>query len=93
MKPQLSLEAFAEFCERKPAHEEFNICSPRICAVGLFAKSLGFERGSDPDFAIDAGRGRSLPIQGLTDKIMCDGERTFGALAARLRAAAKAEGH
>ena len=85
-KPVLTLEAFASFAESKPADELFFITDVRKCAVGQYAKSLGFERGSNPDFTIDAGNGRAIPIRGLTDKIMCDGKRTFGVLAARLRA-------
>lgn len=86
MKPQLTKEAFANFCASKPKSEEFNLYSTNRCAVAQFAHSLGF-RGAWPDFSIDAGRGRSLIIKGVTTKMVCDGKRTFGALAKRLGSA------
>ena len=86
-KPQLTIEAFADWCEKQPADLEYNVLCPRQCAVGQFARDIGFPHGSTTGFQIDAGRGRCLTIQGLTDYHAIDFPNTFGALAARLRAA------
>jgi hypothetical protein len=87
MKPQFTIEAFADWCEKRPAAEAYNICHTNICAVAQYANALGFSRGSMPDFSIDAGW-RQIPIVGLTNRIMCAKPHTFGALAQRLRKAA-----
>lgn len=86
MKNALTKEAFADFCTSKPASEQFCIYRVENCAVAQFARSLGFV-SSWPDFTIDAGAGRALKIEGVTPDIMCTGNRTFGALAQRLRSA------
>jgi hypothetical protein len=84
-KNLLTIEAFAEWCEKQPARKGFNINSVANCALGQYAKSIGFPCGSNPDFTIDAGGGRSLDIDGLTIDAMTEGKRTFGELAKRLR--------
>ena len=42
MKSALTLEAFADFCERK-GEQEYNYMNPENCALAQYAKSLGIE--------------------------------------------------
>jgi hypothetical protein len=89
MKDLFSKAAFLDWVEKQPADREFDITRTDLCAVGQYAKSLGFSMGSTPDFEIQTG-GRPIPIRGLTERIMYgrQGERgvhTFGELARRLR--------
>jgi hypothetical protein len=83
-----TLADFLAFCDGKPADEKFSIYSCSHCAVGQFARHLGYRHGSHSDFTIDTGDRAHLPIKGLTKEIMnaCDG--TFGHLASLIRAAA-----
>lgn len=42
MKNALTLEAFADFCERK-GEQKYNYMNPKKCALAQYAKSLGIE--------------------------------------------------
>lgn len=76
MKNQLSLEAFADWCEKKPANEEYFWTDADICACGQYAASLGLQ-GNWPlkkdTFWFDANMIALLTMP-----------HTFGALARRL---------
>lgn len=81
MRNPLTLEAFAEFCESKPADEEYAFTSPSRCACGQYASSLGI----GPEWIWDHVQfGRFWSDPHVEASRM---PRTFGALAARLRAA------
>ena len=41
MKPQLTLEAFADWCEKQPADKAYDYWSYEFCACGQYATSLG----------------------------------------------------
>lgn len=83
MRPQITLEAFVEFCERKPAHEEYDFTDARNCAVAQFLKSVGVQ-----NYVL-----LSQEIPAPFSDPVCFRPWSFGALADRLRAAiAKAEG-
>jgi len=93
MKNLLTLEAFADWAEKKPADEVFDITSPWSCAVAQYAHSLGFT-GATCEFEINAGDERVIAIAKLTPELMWSGpekgvDRTFGALASRLRTASQ----
>lgn len=82
MKPQLSLEAFADWCEKQPADEYYQYSVPSQCACAQYQKSLGIYR---PGWLCYAA-GNSFWL--IADGFARVGPYTFGALAARLRAAA-----
>ena len=76
MRPQITVEAFAEFCERKPAGERYDFTEMKRCAVAQFLQSVGVQ-----NFALlsnEIPEAFKNPVQ--------FGDWTFGALAARLRA-------
>ena len=75
MKPQLSIEAFAEFCERKPADEQYNYWSMTECACAQYARHLGGQL-----------QGKRKAFWFKINVIATPEPHTFGALAARLRA-------
>lgn len=77
MKPVLSIEAFADWCEKQPPEKGYVYADVCNCACGQYAQSLGLNHWSpfDSEFWFAADNEASW-----TD------ERTFGALAARLRA-------
>lgn len=88
MKPAISREAFAEFCESKPADEEYDYFDGTKCAFAQFLTSIGkrdplvFGRiwradGRPEEHAIPHGVAMALSYEPYT----------FGALAARLREA------
>jgi hypothetical protein len=76
VKPQLSLEAFADWAEKQPAKQKYDYWDTETCACTQFANSAGIVRITDDirDFWVNA------------QSIACELPRTFGALAARLRA-------
>lgn len=43
MKPQLTKEAFAEWCEKKPADKFYDYENWRTCACAQYANHLGVE--------------------------------------------------
>ena len=82
MKPQLSLEAFADWCEKQPADRTYTYANKENCACGQYADSLGLSDWSiwNSKFWYEA------------DSVaLLTGERTFGALASRLRSADRSE--
>jgi hypothetical protein len=84
MRNPLSLEAFADWCEKQPADEEYDVWQPSSCAVALYAQSLGFKRATD-NGRIETHDGRVLPIDGFKFRMIARHPYTFGALAKRLR--------
>ncbi len=82
MKPQLTLEAFAEFCEGKPAGDVYNWADFENCACGQYATSLGIPISETEKF-----NGEHTFWYKAQWNAMMVSPRTFGALATRLRAA------
>lgn len=90
MKNILTLEAFAEWVEKQPAEKTFDYFDPKNCAFCQYLKGLGFKRAQvgGHDYSL-TGRfedDRLLP-EGIAPSVLCGSTNTFGALAARLRAA------
>ena len=96
MRPQLTIEAFADWCDKQPAEKEYNYGSITDCAFCQYLQSLGFESvrvspygwrlRNDGPFAY-----RALP-DGLDEAVRAGVEYgsggplwTFGALSLRLR--------
>lgn len=75
MKPQLSIEAFADFCERKSAEEPYYFWSITECACAQYARHLGGKL-----------QGRRKAFWFVINDVAAVEPHTFGALAARLRA-------
>lgn len=93
MKPQLTIEAFADWCEKQPPEKEYNYCDEPHCAMSQFVKSIGFDTEAVVDclfggvyFRLSDGRQIDLP-QAFSDAAIAD-PQTFGALASRLRRSA-----
>ncbi len=79
MKPQLTLEAFAEFCEGKPAGQVYCYFDTGHCACAEYARHLGI------DYQVAQGK---FWAKAEFHAANWDGKKaTYGALAARLRAA------
>lgn len=76
MKPQLSIEAFADWCERKPADEAYDYDDCENCACGQFSHFLGVER----DYELPGGFWITAQVHAARAE-----PNTFGALAKRLR--------
>jgi hypothetical protein len=89
MRNPISIEAFAEFCERKPAGEVYDFFDNCNCAFGQYLQSLGFEKpvvsGFDWSFDKD-DKAREFPHSGM-GRALSTHPRTFSDLAQRLRAA------
>jgi len=84
-KPVLSLEAFADWCE-KQGDREYEYTDPDDCAITQYLRFLGFENVSVVmNFYIMNGEFRELPENFSGHAIRKP--RTFSALAARLRSA------
>jgi len=85
-KNLLTIEAFAEWAEKQPADEAYVFCDWRECACGQYAASLGIDSIAWSvamlDDAILGGRGFWV----TANSTAYGKPRTFGALAARLRA-------
>lgn len=79
MRSPLSLEAFADWCEKQPANETYNFWSTYTpgCAVIQYLRTLGLGRSDYPRFSSTTGAGEYAG----------NGTQTFGALAHRLRLA------
>lgn len=76
MKPQLTLEAFADWCEKQPADQRYRYLSLRNCACAQFAQHNKVGDWMDTsEFWMSA------------DDYAVKEPHTFGALALRLRAA------
>lgn len=82
MKPQLSLEAFADWCEKQPAELAYDWHSTWSCAIARYVKTLG-----DDDLYRKVSNLRTSSGV-LCERLALTRPWTFGALAARLRAAA-----
>lgn len=84
MKPQLTIEAFADWCEKQPAEKSYDYMDTTNCAFCQYLRSLGIEAnvGQTRYYVGDALR----PMPDGIDRAVDLGVRTFGALAARLRA-------
>lgn len=91
MKPQLTLEAFADWCEKQPAQNRYSYCMATRCAMTQFVRSIGFdiEKVLTPNIgeAYFLVQGRRVNLPGAFEIAVNDDDMTFGALAARLRAA------
>ena len=90
MKPALTLEAFADWCEKQPKRKEYDGSDPWECALAQYARANGYSRSTangevkddqDKQYRV-AGVMRSVLV-----KCICDTPSTFGALATRLRTA------
>ena len=82
MSDNLTLSAFAEFCESKPADEEYDYGDWRACACAQYARHCGKEYRVAA--AIEYGnfwQRAEYYAAGINEP------RTFGALASRLRSA------
>lgn len=80
MKNMLTLESFADWCEKQPEEKLYEWGSKRHCAIAQYASALGnrdlYEKISN------------LPVHaGSCETLAFDPPHTFGALAKRLRAA------
>lgn len=89
MKPALTLEAFADWCEKQPKRKEYDGSNPFICALAQFAQANGYNRASysgvwDHD-------GVEHPVEGISPyplaDCLCAVPQTFGSLSRRLRTA------
>lgn len=90
MKPQLTIEAFADWCEKRPAGDGYNWADEDNCATAQYAKSLGmleaFSRRNKPGASKFWCAGEQIALR--DDYFEAGFRDTFGALAARLRRAA-----
>lgn len=91
MRHPLSLEAFADWCEKQPADKEYNFNNCRTCAVAQYANSLGLP--NPYDFP-KSGRVSEIPViaskfWSRANQAAFEENRTFSALASRLRAASQ----
>jgi hypothetical protein len=80
MRHPLSLEAFADWCEKQPADKGYDWDDPYYCACAQYAKFLGH-----PDWWLTSGKNG---FWYKADRIAQNSGagRTYGALASRLRA-------
>lgn len=79
MRNPLTVEAFAAFCEGKPADEAYDYCMASSCAVAQFLQAVGVQ-----NFTL-----MSNEIPGAFQGPVTAEPWTFGALAERLRAASE----
>ena len=77
MKPQLTIEAFADWCEKQPADKRYNYENSSECAVAQYLTHLGAVKVKLWSHEVEAAFGN----------VVDESPWTFGALAARLRAA------
>jgi hypothetical protein len=82
MKPQLTIEAFADWCERQPAERAYDYHDYRTCACAQYAATIGLS----PDEWIDKAIGCPETMWGTANCEANSKPWTFGALAIRLRA-------
>lgn len=92
MKNPLSLEAFADWCEKQPADKEYSYIDSENCAVTQYMRACGFpcaysnrdkwyERRDNQTWYAHKAPERRMDI------LACELPHTFGALAKRLREA------
>ncbi len=84
MKNPLSFEEFADWCDKQPAEAPYDYLDARNCACIQYASFLGITNPYDVLMAYSL-------FWRKADLIAASRGRTFGALAARLRKASKAE--
>jgi hypothetical protein len=87
MKPQLTLEAFADWCEKQPARRKYDWASEQNCAVAQYAAFLGMTEHFSSRFMIEGHEGFWVQAEQIAlrdDYVDID---TFGRLATRLRTA------
>lgn len=82
MKNQLTIKAFAEWCEKQPADKQYAYTDSNICACGQYAQTLGISRRQWTDSKYSNGRN----FWAKADNAASDWPWTFGGLASRLRA-------
>lgn len=88
MRPQLTIEAFADWCEKQPAEKSYNWASEDNCACAQYAKALGMPDAFEGRYSTDGFWAKADQIALRDDFIFrADWSDTFGNLAARLRAA------
>ena len=75
MKPQITREAFLDFCSKKPPNESYDFCQAHYCAIAQFLKSIGVQ-----NYVLTSGE---IPIS-FRREVNCL-PWTFGALTERLR--------
>ena len=74
MKPALTLEAFADWCEKQPADEVYDYSNPWGCAVSRYMHHIGLDWLKTDWWTAGERHASFSPT-------------TFGALATRLRTA------
>ena len=84
MSDNLTLSAFAEFCESKPADESYYYDDVTRCACGQYASAIGEPRFFYKAIGFNTPQD---PFWDKADRLACYFPRTFGALATRLRSA------
>ena len=91
MKNQLTLSAFADWCEKQPPEREYNYMNNRNCAGCQYLKAIGLPVLA---YGVDDWRDRQCNYHDIPDGWNdCARARpwAFGALASRLREAAGAK--
>ena len=99
MRNPLSIEAFADWCEKKPADETYDAGDTHACALAQYARSIGFPHGMGNGcgtgiymrrFFGDWRQVTFLPSKNNLGTPLSK-PHTFGALAKRLREASRAQ--
>ena len=88
MRNPLTLEAFAAWCETKPADEVYCYTDSGHCAFAQYLSWLGFVEPSVGSRTYSDGDGPAHALPAGLDSAVRGEPRTYGALAARLRASA-----
>lgn len=86
MKNPLTIEAFAEWCESKPADERYEYMDDCGCAFFQYLQDRGFQPARVDGYGWYSHDGNQYhPLPAGVEDPLCQGDSTFGALAARLR--------
>lgn len=88
MRNPLSIEAFADWCEKQPADKEYVYEDSWHCACAQYADSLGIANSEDSLPAWRLACRRLGSFWWRADDIASKDGHTFGELAKRLREAA-----
>jgi len=75
VRPQITKEAFLDFCSKKPPNESYDFCQAHYCAIAQFLKSMGVQ-----NYVLTSDE---IPIS-IRKEVNCL-PWTFGALTMRLR--------
>lgn len=87
MKPQLTIEAFADWCSKQPADRGYNYHCAEACACGQYAASLGMK-----EYAwIDGYWGETSFWRSANNHARIE-PHTFGSLSLRLRQSSSRSG-